>query len=120
MIFDLLRIGRKNQVKTISDYKQDALVKQGREQFKKLLEKFKFKVRFYVVMMWKHTPLKIAVSLFGGLSLGFISFIVFVPRSYCDPVTKICTDYNTAIFLPILVILCGILFYLVYSSFQKR
>ncbi|MEK7551486.1 MAG: hypothetical protein AAB532_02710 [Patescibacteria group bacterium] len=25
--------------KTISDYRQDALVKQGREQFKKLLEK---------------------------------------------------------------------------------
>ena len=39
MKFDLLRFGRKNQVKMISDYKQDALVKQGREQFKKLLEK---------------------------------------------------------------------------------
>lgn len=26
-------------VKSISDYKQDVLVKQGREQFKKLLEK---------------------------------------------------------------------------------
>nr|MBI5455389.1 hypothetical protein [Candidatus Levybacteria bacterium] len=30
---------RKNAVKTISDYKQDILVRQGREQFKKLLEK---------------------------------------------------------------------------------
>ena len=28
-----------NKVKTISDYRQDLLVKQGREQFKKLLEK---------------------------------------------------------------------------------
>lgn len=29
----------KKAVKTISDYKQEILVKQGREQFKKLLEK---------------------------------------------------------------------------------
>jgi hypothetical protein len=29
----------KKAVKTISDYKQEVLVKQGREQFKKLLEK---------------------------------------------------------------------------------
>jgi hypothetical protein len=30
---------KKRVIKTISDYKQDALVKQGTEQFKKLLEK---------------------------------------------------------------------------------
>ena len=34
-------LGNKNRktVKTISDYKQEALVRVGREQFKKLLEK---------------------------------------------------------------------------------
>lgn len=30
---------KKTAIKTISDYKQELLVKQGREQFKKLLEK---------------------------------------------------------------------------------
>ena len=39
MTFNLLGINKKRAVKTISDYKQDILVKQGREQFKKLLEK---------------------------------------------------------------------------------
>jgi len=39
MKFGFLRVNKKAAVKTISDYKQDVLVKQGREQFKKLLEK---------------------------------------------------------------------------------
>ena len=40
MKFNLLnQINKKAAVKTIADYKQEILVKQGREQFKKLLEK---------------------------------------------------------------------------------
>jgi hypothetical protein len=39
MKFNILGKGRRVTVKTIADYKQDLLVKQGREQFKKLLEK---------------------------------------------------------------------------------
>jgi len=39
MRFNLFRATKTQAVKTISDYKQDVLVKQGREQFKKLLEK---------------------------------------------------------------------------------
>jgi hypothetical protein len=39
MKFTFLGSKSKKAVKTISDYKQDVLVKQGREQFKKLLEK---------------------------------------------------------------------------------
>ena len=39
MKFNLLGATKIKAVKTISDYKQDILVKQGREQFKKLLEK---------------------------------------------------------------------------------
>ncbi len=39
MKFNLLRGQGKKAVRTIADYKQDILVKQGREQFKKLLEK---------------------------------------------------------------------------------
>ncbi|HYM65308.1 MAG TPA: hypothetical protein VES68_02385 [Candidatus Sulfotelmatobacter sp.] len=39
MKFNFLRGTGKKAVRTISDYKQDLLVKQGREQFKKLLEK---------------------------------------------------------------------------------
>ena len=34
-----LRARRNNVVRTISDYKREMLVKLGREQFKKLLEK---------------------------------------------------------------------------------
>jgi len=39
MKFNFLGIKGRRVVKSISDYKQDALVKVGREQFKKLLEK---------------------------------------------------------------------------------
>lgn len=39
MKFNIFASKRKSAVKTVSDYKQDVLVKQGREQFKKLLEK---------------------------------------------------------------------------------
>lgn len=39
MKLDFLRINKKREIKTITDYKQDALLKTGREQFKKLLEK---------------------------------------------------------------------------------
>jgi hypothetical protein len=39
MKFGILGIRGKKTVKTIADYKQQILVKQGREQFKKLLEK---------------------------------------------------------------------------------
>ena len=39
MKFNFFSSKSKRSVKTISDYKQDVLVKQGREQFKKLLEK---------------------------------------------------------------------------------
>jgi hypothetical protein len=39
MRFTFLGSKSKKAVRTISDYKQDILVKQGREQFKKLLEK---------------------------------------------------------------------------------
>lgn len=35
----LLNILSKKRRKTIADYKQDLLVKQGREQFKRLLDK---------------------------------------------------------------------------------
>jgi len=34
-----LRRQKKGVIKTISDYKMDMLVKQGRDQFKKLIEK---------------------------------------------------------------------------------
>jgi hypothetical protein len=39
MKINFLGRGKKVAVKTIADYKQEILVKQGREQFKKLLEK---------------------------------------------------------------------------------
>lgn len=39
MKFGFLATKGKRAVKTISDYKQEALVKSGREQFKKLIEK---------------------------------------------------------------------------------
>jgi hypothetical protein len=39
MKFGFLSFRGKTAVKTIADYKQQILVKQGREQFKKLLEK---------------------------------------------------------------------------------
>ncbi len=39
MKFISLTKNKRVAVKTIADYKQDLLVKQGREQFKKLLEK---------------------------------------------------------------------------------
>ena len=39
MKFSFLTPKGKRGVKTISDYKQEALVKSGREQFKKLMEK---------------------------------------------------------------------------------
>ena len=39
MKFNFFGATKVKAVKTISDYKQDVLVKQGREQFKKLLEK---------------------------------------------------------------------------------
>jgi hypothetical protein len=39
MKFNFLGNKTKKTAKTISDYKQDVLVKLGREQFKKLLEK---------------------------------------------------------------------------------
>jgi len=39
MKLNFLGLRSKKAVKTISDYKQEVLVKQGREQFKKLLEK---------------------------------------------------------------------------------
>ena len=39
MNFNFLKGSKEKAAKTISDYKQDILVKQGREQFKKLLEK---------------------------------------------------------------------------------
>ncbi len=39
MKFNLFGATKVKAVKTISDYKQDVLVKQGGEQFKKLLEK---------------------------------------------------------------------------------
>jgi hypothetical protein len=39
MKFGFLSIKGRTAVKTIADYKQQILVKQGREQFKKLLEK---------------------------------------------------------------------------------
>jgi len=39
MKFGFLSIRGKKAVKTIADYKQQILVRQGREQFKKLLEK---------------------------------------------------------------------------------
>jgi hypothetical protein len=39
MKFNIFGGNKKVAVKTIADYKQDLLVKQGREQFKRLLEK---------------------------------------------------------------------------------
>jgi hypothetical protein len=39
MKFNFLGKTKRSPVKTIADYKQELLVKQGREQFKKLLEK---------------------------------------------------------------------------------
>lgn len=39
MKFNFLGSKSRKAVKTISDYKQEALVRLGREQFKKLLEK---------------------------------------------------------------------------------
>jgi len=39
MKLGFLSLKGKTAVKTIADYKQQILVKQGREQFKKLLEK---------------------------------------------------------------------------------
>jgi len=39
MKFNFLTNNRKKAARTISDYKQEILVRQGREQFKKLLEK---------------------------------------------------------------------------------
>lgn len=39
LILNLLNIKLKKTRKTIADYKQELLVRQGREQFKKLLEK---------------------------------------------------------------------------------
>jgi hypothetical protein len=39
MKFGFLNLKGKTAVKTIADYKQQILVKQGREQFKRLLEK---------------------------------------------------------------------------------
>lgn len=39
MKFNFLGGKSKRAIKTISDYKQEALVRVGREQFKKLLEK---------------------------------------------------------------------------------
>ena len=39
MKFSFLKLTKKATKKTISDYKQDYLVRQGREQFKKLMEK---------------------------------------------------------------------------------
>jgi len=39
MKFNFLSIGKKRAVRTLSDYKQEILVRQGREQFKKLMEK---------------------------------------------------------------------------------
>jgi hypothetical protein len=39
MKFSFLTLKGKRAAKTISDYKQEALVKLGREQFKKLMEK---------------------------------------------------------------------------------
>jgi len=39
MKFQFLALRKKGAKKTLSDYKQDFLVRQGREQFKKLLEK---------------------------------------------------------------------------------
>lgn len=39
MKFNIFGKDKNKVVKTIADYKQDLLVKQGREQFKKLLEK---------------------------------------------------------------------------------
>jgi hypothetical protein len=39
MKFNFLGSKSRKTVKTISDYKQEALVRSGREQFKKLLEK---------------------------------------------------------------------------------
>jgi hypothetical protein len=39
MKFEILNLRGKKAVKTIADYKQQILVRQGREQFKKLLEK---------------------------------------------------------------------------------
>jgi len=38
MVFSLLRLKKKN-LKNASDYKQEVLIKQGREQFKKLIER---------------------------------------------------------------------------------
>lgn len=39
MTLKMFLADRKKAAKTIADYKQDVLVKQGREQFRKLLEK---------------------------------------------------------------------------------
>lgn len=39
MNYNFFTVSRKKAVRTIADYKQEILVKQGREQFKKLLEK---------------------------------------------------------------------------------
>lgn len=39
MKFNIFDKSKKAPIKSIADYKQDLLVKQGREQFKKLLEK---------------------------------------------------------------------------------
>lgn len=39
MKFSFLKSTKKTARKTISDYKQEYLVRQGREQFKKLMEK---------------------------------------------------------------------------------
>jgi len=39
MNFKILLAGRKKAAKTIADYKQEILVKHGKEQFRKLLEK---------------------------------------------------------------------------------
>ncbi len=39
MNFRIFSAGRKKAAKTIGEYKQELLVKQGRDQFRKLLEK---------------------------------------------------------------------------------
>lgn len=39
MTFDLLSLLKKKSDRTVSQYKQELLMKQGREQFKKLIEK---------------------------------------------------------------------------------
>jgi len=39
MNFNFLKAGRKKATRTLADYKQEILVKQGRDQFRKLIEK---------------------------------------------------------------------------------